>query len=541
MSPGKEKKRDHPPVFPRTGHSLRDSAEEQLERSNKNPPDFAGKTQEEVIHELQVHQVELEMQAEELRRSYLALEESRDKFLDLYDFSPLCYLTLNDKALVEEVNLTGALLLGIVRRKLLHTRFRKFIVQKDLEKWDRYFMSVLKTGEKVCFDLEILHSNGSVFPARLDCIRIPGNESGPAVRIVISDITRQKEAEAAIRESEERFWRLFSEIPLPYQSLDEEGRLLEVSPRWLETLGYSRAEVTGRMFWDFLAPEEQARAREIFQTFRKSGAVNNVELRMQKKDKSELLVLYTGRVVSNPNGSFRQTYDTLVDITERKRVENALNLSNKKLNLLSSITRHDINNQILVVNGFLALLHNEIQNPSSEKLFARISDASNRIATLIQFTREYEKIGVNAPVWVDCRTLVQAAAQQAPLGNVVVKNDLPCDAEVFADPLVQKVFYNLMDNAVRYGEKITFIRFFVEKAGTDHVIVCEDDGRGIVAADKVKIFERGFGKNTGLGLALSREILDITGITIRETGEPEHGARFEIMVPKEAWRRAPRT
>ncbi len=155
---------------------------------------------------------------------------------------------------------------------------------------------------------------------------------------------------------------------------------------------------------------------------------------------------------------------------------------------------------------------------------------------MIQFTEEYEKIGVNAPVWQDCRTLVDTAAKEAPLGKVMVKNELPAGKEVFTDPLIVKVFYNLIDNAVRYGGKITTIRFSAREAGDDHLIVCEDDGDGVVVAEKEKIFEREFGKNTGMGLALSREILDITGITIREAGEPGNGARFEIMVPKGMWR-----
>jgi signal transduction histidine kinase len=93
-----------------------------------------------------------------------------------------------------------------------------------------------------------------------------------------------------------------------------------------------------------------------------------------------------------------------------------------------------------------------------------------------------------------------------------------------------------MDNAVRYGGKITTIQFAALKSGNDHLIVCEDDGEGIPAEEKEMIFERGYGKNTGLGLALSREILDITGITIKEIGEPGKGARFEMTVPKGAYR-----
>ena len=107
---------------------------------------------------------------------------------------------------------------------------------------------------------------------------------------------------------------------------------------------------------------------------------------------------------------------------------------------------------------------------------------------------------------------------------------------MFGDPLIIKVCYNLMDNAVRYGGKITTIRFSAEEHDGERIIVCEDDGTGVDAKDKKRIFERGFGKNTGLGLTLSREILDITGITIRETGEPGKGARFEMTVPKGMWR-----
>jgi signal transduction histidine kinase len=188
--------------------------------------------------------------------------------------------------------------------------------------------------------------------------------------------------------------------------------------------------------------------------------------------------------------------------------------------------------------GYLPILEKQQPDTSFSDYFLRVSNAAKRISAMVRFTKEYESIGVQAPVWQDCRTLVDTAAKQAPLGMVVVKNDLPAGTEVFADPLVVRVFYNLMDNAARYVGKITTIRFSVDELDGDHVVVCEDDGDGIVAAEKEKIFDRGFGKNTGLGLFLSREILSITGITIHETGEPRQGARFEMTVPKGMWRMA---
>jgi signal transduction histidine kinase len=184
------------------------------------------------------------------------------------------------------------------------------------------------------------------------------------------------------------------------------------------------------------------------------------------------------------------------------------------------------------------MLEKKQPDPSLNTYFRKVSTAAERISAMIQFTREYEDIGVLAPAWQDCRTLVDTAAKGAPLGSVSVNNDLPAGSEIFADPLIVKVFYNLMDNAARYGGKITTIRFYVQESCDDYRILCEDDGTGVPAEEKEKIFERGFGKNTGLGLALAREILDITGITICETGEPGKGARFGMGVPKGMWRMA---
>jgi signal transduction histidine kinase len=189
-----------------------------------------------------------------------------------------------------------------------------------------------------------------------------------------------------------------------------------------------------------------------------------------------------------------------------------------------------------VLQGYIAILKKKQADPGLNEYCIKSASAAERIAVMIQFTKEYEEIGMDDPAWQDARTLVDTAANGIQPGQLTVENDLPARSEVFADPLIIKVFYNLLDNAVRYGGRITTIRFFVEKCDSACIIVCEDDGDGIPADEKEKIFERGYGKNTGMGLFLSREILDITSITIRETGEPGKGARFEMTVPKGMWR-----
>ena len=190
------------------------------------------------------------------------------------------------------------------------------------------------------------------------------------------------------------------------------------------------------------------------------------------------------------------------------------------------------------LSGYLALLEVKIPDPALKAYLLKTRTAADQISSMIQFTKEYEELGVTTPVWQEIRTLVTAAGKEAPLGQARLDNDLPAGMEVFADPLIAKVFFNLMDNSVRYGGKNMTIRFFVKDRGGDKIIVCKDDGAGVASSDKEKIFERGFGRNTGLGLALSREILAITGITIAEAGEPGTGARFEMTVPKGMWRMA---
>lgn len=165
-----------------------------------------GRTTDDIIHDLQVHQVELEMQAEELRRTRLELEVSRDRYFDLFEFAPLGYLTLNEKAVVIEANLTAATILGIFRNKLVKARFNSFIAEKDYQEWHRYFISVLKQREKQTCTLTLTRGDGSQFPARLESIRMTDIEDAKqTVRIAISDITDIKLIEEALHESENKY------------------------------------------------------------------------------------------------------------------------------------------------------------------------------------------------------------------------------------------------------------------------------------------------------------------------------------------------
>ena len=220
------------------------------------------------------------------------------------------------------------------------------------------------------------------------------------------------------------------------------------------------------------------------------------------------------------------------DIDERRRVEAALATANQKLMLLSQITRHDILNRVfaLLVNIDLAKDHAVAMHDGSlEDNLQSMEKNIHGIQAQIAFTKDYQEIGAQVPGWHRVDRVVRAAASQLNCGDTRLTVDTGT-IEIFADPMVGKVFYNLIDNALRHGGPVTRIAFSCQQKGPAMVIICEDDGTGIADKDKLHIFTKGFGKDSGLGLFLIHEILAITGITIHETGEPGKGARFEMTV-----------
>ncbi len=363
----------------------------------------------------------------------------------------------------------------------------------------------------------------------------------PAVQEIMNIIAVKAAAEIERKRADEllnesaRYTRNLIEVSLdPLVTISPEGKITDVNAATERVTGHTRDYLIGTDFSDYFT--DPMNAKKGYMKVFDNGVVRDYPLEIRHRDGKIIPVMYNATIYHDKSGAIKGVFAAARDITERKIAEEALHKANKKLNLLSSITRHDINNQLTVLTGYLTILKKKQTDPILNDYFVKVSTAAQRISSMIRFTKEYESIGVKAPAWQNCRTVADTAAKDAQLGQIMIKNDLLHSAEVFADPLVVKVFYNLIDNAVRYGGKITTIRFFIEEADNEHRIVCEDDGEGVVADEKKKIFERGFGKNTGLGLALAREILDITGITIRETGEPGKGARFEMTVPKGAWR-----
>ncbi|WFN34442.1 sensor histidine kinase [Methanogenium sp. S4BF] len=224
----------------------------------------------------------------------------------------------------------------------------------------------------------------------------------------------------------------------------------------------------------------------------------------------------------------------LVSSNQRiRKTKQDLHTSNQKLKTLFSVTRHDVNNQVMAASGYLELLSDDVTVPGVQPFIQHIRKALQNIEEQIAFARDYEKAGASHPVW---QNPAEIAEQMAARQHAVSVDVALSGIEIYADPMLEKVFANLFDNAARHGEHATRVQVTASLRGDAQVIVVGDNGAGVPDEKKRFIFERGYGANTGYGLFLASDILAVTGLTITETGTYGTGARFEITVPKGRWR-----
>ena len=275
---------------------------------------------------------------------------------------------------------------------------------------------------------------------------------------------------------------------------------------------------------------------DVIQTFLKptdSMTLNEIECIRKNGDK--VWIAWTTKAILDATGNLLEFLVVGMDISERRQVENALRQVNAKLNHVSSITRHDILNRLQVIYGIVSLLLEGISDPTYHGYLKKAEESAMAIRRQIEFTGDYRNMGLKKAEWQNVIDSLNQSRENVDLKGVNL--DIFTDnLEIFADPWLKKVFFNLIDNTLRYAERVTKITVSYCESEDGLDLIFEDNGIGIPFDEKEKIFERGYGKNIGYGLFMAREILAITELTIRETGEPGEGARYVIHVPKRVYR-----
>lgn len=219
--------------------------------------------------------------------------------------------------------------------------------------------------------------------------------------------------------------------------------------------------------------------------------------------------------------------------SDRQASIEALKRANGKLDILDSITRHDIMNKISASIVEAQILKRMSKDSQVQETADNIERNGNSIINMLKFSKEYRHIGVESPKWVNVKSILSEAAGQVDFTGCELLDTNCTKWRIFADPMIEKAFINILDNSIRHGGRVTSIIVECISRNDDGTlrIVLSDNGAGISEMEKRRIFEKGVGKNTGLGLFLVREILSITGLSIQENGVPSKGARFEIIVP----------
>jgi len=354
----------------------------------------------------------------------------------------------------------------------------------------------------------------------------------------IMDIGERKRMEQALRENEMKY-RTLADFTYDWEAwLGPDGNYFYVSPSCERITGYPAEDFMDNPFLriHIAHPDDREAVEQHYcDSLHDNEGVSHIDYRIITKQGEVRWISHYCQPAFSEDGVYMGRRENKRDITERKRVEEALKRANEKLNLLSNITRHDVLNRLTGLLGYLEFVRDSGLEPGVITLLEKAEDSANVIRHQISFTKDYQDIGVHSPAWQNVRRLVRNASMTLFRSDIIVENQID-GVLVYADPLLEKVFTNIIDNAVRHGGHVGRIRFYPRKDGDSLTIVCEDDGAGVEEEDKGKIFRRGVGKNTGYGLFLAREILAITGLSIREVGIPGQGARFEIMAPYGAYR-----
>jgi signal transduction histidine kinase len=238
--------------------------------------------------------------------------------------------------------------------------------------------------------------------------------------------------------------------------------------------------------------------------------------------------------ILDKTGQIQGAVEISTDITEYQKTAKEISSLNEKLDVLGKMTRHDIKNKLQVINNhiFIAERHGKNENTPERMALHAVKQASLQIGEILNFAKDYEMLGSEELKFINVGGVFsEAVALSQGLKDVKVVND--CGGlSVLADSLLRELFYNLVDNSLKYGETIAQIRCSFEENGEQLRLIYEDDGVGIPLSMKQKLFTKGFGKGTGLGLYLIKKMAEVYGWSIVEEGVEGKGVKFVISIPK---------
>lgn len=470
-------------------------------------------------------------------------DNGRNKYRLLVEGIDLVRFTTDSQGNYTYVSPRVESLTGFTPDELIGKNIATMVTAAEGARLLSHFQEVL-AGKSSQADYTILHKNGTLVNVRSIAWPVMTTHDVTGMIGTVSRVSTGKQSEGASEvtgetgETDARYSRDGVLIS------DEKGVLIAWNPAMELLTGIRHKKAVGRPLWDILyeirLPEERVlplrtaildHFQSLLGTETPVVVDHSPEYEIERPDRTRRTVESFQFVIPTAKGNGMAVI--VRDVTHHKKSTDALKQANRQLNLMTGITRHDITNKITALFGYLTIAEMKFTDPALQVYFQKMELVAQSIQSQIEFTRTYEDLGIHEPQWQDLHEIL-------PYPHVPKQIVLTSEVQgirVFADLMLERVFFNLLDNTTRHGgEHVTKITVSSMRIKKGLVVVWEDDGVGVPEYAKDQIFDRGFGKNTGLGLFLVREILSLTGITIKETGTHGKGARFEMMVPNGAFR-----
>ncbi|MCU0632903.1 MAG: PAS domain S-box protein [Methanolinea sp.] len=490
-------------------------------------------------------------QAVSRKRAELALQRSEQRLSDIINFLPDATFAIDREGRVIAWNYSIEEMTGVPALKVLGKGNYEYAIPFYGERRPILIDLIFESSEDIAKRYYgVVHKKGDLLIGETDLPRLKGQKAilwgkasplydheGHIIGAIesIRDVTERRRIEEALRESEARYKGIVdTQEDLICRTLPD-GTHIFVNPAYCRYYEKPCHEIIGSRFRPRIPPEERDLLRKHFASLSKKNPAGYIQHRIILPGGEVRWQSWTDQAIFDEKGEIKEYQSVGRDITDIVQAEEAVQMANRKLSLLYGITRHDILNQVTALMLYLEMAKERSNNPVMVDFIQKIELVGQNIERQIEFTKEYEDIGVHAPLWQNVQEVMQRAMQGLDLSKI----DLQChtgDLEVYADPLLERVFYNIVENALKHGQRVTTLSIGITMSSYGLILHFEDDGAGIPYEEKEKIFEKGYGKSSGFGLFLAREILDITGISILENGEPGVGARFEIFFPHGTYR-----
>ncbi len=348
----------------------------------------------------------------------------------------------------------------------------------------------------------------------------------------VRDVTWRKGLEIELKKSEQRYRTLVETATIPIFILNADTTIQYMNGLGGNLLGLTEQANGSIKFLDFLDDSAWMDFAQV-SLDSSDGSVKDGEILLRDRNDKRIWAFMSARSI-DLNGS-PATFVSCNDITERKRAEEQLALANRKLTLLGSVTRHDVLNHLTSLTGYLELAALRNGDDGVRKYIEKAKQASGAIQKQMELTRTYQDVGTKDAEWIEVRSATENVLAGMDLGKVKALVDLP-EVEVLGDTLFMSCIHNIVHNSIKHGGKVQQVKISGHEDPTGFIIAIDDDGKGISSTQKQAIFDWNYNGRSGHGLNFVREVLNSTGLRVRETGTEGRGARFEILVPPRYYR-----